>query len=208
MPGKSLLNCAVRNARIAPPAFAYLAASLAVNSAAGLASFDFLAGLAAAIFFAGGGGGGGSGAGSRQATTAPYRHILERLLVSPQIASVVDVGCGDWQLGSLVDWSSVSYIGIDAAALDAALDDPTTHDEIREDHQRVIDAGGFGVPTLFLSGQCLFGPVLVDPPTGPRSLRLVSRSECPTQFPPAQRSSGRDHWSGRPGTHPRLPPRS
>lgn len=67
----------------------------------------------------------------------------------------------------------LNAIGVDAAVLDAALDDPSTHDEIRDDHQRVIDAGGFGVPTLFLlDGQCLFGPVLVDPPTGAASLAL------------------------------------
>jgi hypothetical protein len=55
---------------------------------------------------------------------------------------------------------------------DAALDNATTHDDIHADHQRVIDAGGFGVPTLFLLGQCLFGPVLVDPLTGPGALTL------------------------------------
>jgi hypothetical protein len=38
---------------------------------------------------------------------------------------------------------------------------------VRADHQRVIDAGGFGVPTMFFpDGQCLFGPVLVNPPEG------------------------------------------
>jgi 2-hydroxychromene-2-carboxylate isomerase len=63
-------------------------------------------------------------------------------------------------------------LGVDAAILDAALDDPTTHDEVRADHVRVVDAGGYGVPTLFLSGQCLFGPVLVNPPTGPAALTL------------------------------------
>ncbi|MBX7431883.1 DsbA family protein [Mycobacterium sp. Y57] len=63
-------------------------------------------------------------------------------------------------------------IGVDAAVLDEAMDDPTTHDEVRADHQRVLDAGGYGVPTLFLDGQCLFGPVLVDPPTGTEALRL------------------------------------
>jgi hypothetical protein len=41
-------------------------------------------------------------------------------------------------------------------------------------HQRVIDARGFGVPTLFIEGQCLFGPVLADPPTGPPALKLSS----------------------------------
>ena len=66
----------------------------------------------------------------------------------------------------------LSDIGVDEAVFDAALDDPTTHDEIRADHQRVVDAGGYGVPTLFLFGQCLFGPVLVDPPTGPAALTL------------------------------------
>ncbi len=69
----------------------------------------------------------------------------------------------------------LSNIGVDASILDAALEDPTTDDDIRADHQRVIDAGGYGVPTLFLfSGQCLFGPVLVDPPTGSASLTLWS----------------------------------
>ena len=63
-------------------------------------------------------------------------------------------------------------IGVDAALLDQALDDPSTHDDVRADHQRVLDAGGYGVPTLFLDGQCLFGPVLVDPPTGADALRL------------------------------------
>ena len=67
----------------------------------------------------------------------------------------------------------LAEVGGDASIFDAALNDPTTHDDVRADHQRVIDAGGFGVPTLFLlGGQCLFGPVLVDPPTGPASLTL------------------------------------
>lgn len=63
-------------------------------------------------------------------------------------------------------------IGVDAALLDDALEDPSTHDDVRADHQRVLDAGGYGVPTLFLDGQCLFGPVLVDPPSGADALRL------------------------------------
>ena len=63
-------------------------------------------------------------------------------------------------------------IGVDAGLLDEALADPSTHDDVRADHQRVLDAGGYGVPTLFLDGQCLFGPVLVDPPTGADALRL------------------------------------
>jgi 2-hydroxychromene-2-carboxylate isomerase len=66
----------------------------------------------------------------------------------------------------------LTEIGVDAAILDAAVDDPSTSADVLNDHQRVVDAGGYGVPTLFIDDQCLFGPVLVDPPTGPPALRL------------------------------------
>jgi hypothetical protein len=67
----------------------------------------------------------------------------------------------------------LASIGADPGTLDEAIDDPTTHDEVKADHQRVLDSGGFGVPTLFFpDGQSLFGPVLVDPPTGAEALRL------------------------------------
>lgn len=71
----------------------------------------------------------------------------------------------------------LSDIGVDPTILDRALADPSTHDDIRAEHQRVVDAGGYGVPTLFVSGpaaqdQCLFGPVLVLPPTGAAALTL------------------------------------
>ncbi len=37
------------------------------------------------------------------------------------------------------------------------------------EHETVVSKGGFGVPTLvFDDGQALFGPVLVNPPTGAR----------------------------------------
>lgn len=59
------------------------------------------------------------------------------------------------------------------AVLDLAINDPATHDEVLADHRRVTDAGGYGVPTLiFPDGQTIFGPVLVDPPSGPEALRL------------------------------------
>jgi len=67
----------------------------------------------------------------------------------------------------------LASINVDPALLDEALADETTHDDVRADHQRVLDAGGFGVPTLFFpDGQCLFGPVLVDPPRGQDAVRL------------------------------------
>jgi len=66
----------------------------------------------------------------------------------------------------------LTQIGAAGDVFEAALADPSTHDEVRDDHQRVVDAGGFGVPTLFIGDQCLFGPVLVDPPTGADAVRL------------------------------------
>ncbi|ORA11047.1 mycothiol-dependent nitroreductase Rv2466c family protein [Mycobacterium asiaticum] len=74
-------------------------------------------------------------------------------------------------------------IGAAPATFDAALDDPTTHDEVRAEHQRVVDAGGFGVPTLFVNGQCLFGPVLVNPPTGADAVKLWQVVTGMAEFP-------------------------
>jgi 2-hydroxychromene-2-carboxylate isomerase len=68
----------------------------------------------------------------------------------------------------------LAEIGAEPETLDKALQDPTTHDDVRAEHQRVVDAGGYGVPTLFMDGQCLFGPVLINPPTGPDALKLWS----------------------------------
>ena len=56
---------------------------------------------------------GGSGEGSTVAATAPYRRILEHVLASPDVRSVTDVGCGDWQFSGLVDWQGKAYVGID-----------------------------------------------------------------------------------------------
>lgn len=75
-------------------------------------------------------------------------------------------------------------IGAPANALDDALADESTHDVVRAEHQRVIDAGGFGVPTLFFGdGQKLFGPVLIDPPTGDAALKLWDLTTGWLDFP-------------------------
>ena len=67
----------------------------------------------------------------------------------------------------------LAEIGIDPAVVAEALADPTTHDDVRAEHDKVVAAGAFGVPTLFFpDGQCLFGPVVVDPPTGEEALAL------------------------------------
>lgn len=75
-------------------------------------------------------------------------------------------------------------IGFDPSLVDQAVSDPTTGDEVLAEHNRVIEAGGYGVPTLFFpDGQCLFGPVLVDPPRGDAALRLWDAVLAWTEFP-------------------------
>jgi hypothetical protein len=78
----------------------------------------------------------------------------------------------------------LTELGMDPDLVDAAIADPTTHDEVRAEHQRVVDANGYGVPTLFFEdGQCLFGPVLADPPTGDAAVRLWDAVVAWTEFP-------------------------
>jgi SAM-dependent methyltransferase len=55
----------------------------------------------------------GSGHGSMPKTTASYRAYLEGFIAANGVRSVVDVGCGDWQLSRLIDWQGASYLGLD-----------------------------------------------------------------------------------------------
>ncbi len=78
----------------------------------------------------------------------------------------------------------LAELGFDPALVDRAIADPTTNEEVLADHRRVVDAGGYGVPTLFFpDGQCLFGPVLIEPPTGVAALRLWDAVVAWTEFP-------------------------
>jgi hypothetical protein len=64
-------------------------------------------------------------------------------------------------------------LGLDPALVRQAIDDPTTHDDVRADHDAVIGAGGFGVPTLvFDDGSSLYGPVITPAPLGEDALAL------------------------------------
>lgn len=56
---------------------------------------------------------GGSGSGSYPGNTATYRDFLTNFLNKKNIKTVVDYGCGDWQFSKLIDWSNISYTGID-----------------------------------------------------------------------------------------------
>jgi 2-hydroxychromene-2-carboxylate isomerase len=64
-------------------------------------------------------------------------------------------------------------LGLDPALVGEAIDDPSTSEEVRADHERLTGLGGWGVPTLVFAGdRPLFGPVLIKPPTGPAAIRL------------------------------------
>jgi 2-hydroxychromene-2-carboxylate isomerase len=67
----------------------------------------------------------------------------------------------------------VAELGLDPALVGTAIADPTTSDDVRADHDRLTGLGGWGVPTLVFGGErALFGPVLIEPPTGPAAVRL------------------------------------
>lgn len=74
-------------------------------------------------------------------------------------------------------------IGLNPSLVDEALADPTTHDDVKADHDDVIAAGGYGVPTLFIDGHCLFGPVLLNPPSGADSVDLWNAVSVWARFP-------------------------
>ena len=78
----------------------------------------------------------------------------------------------------------LAELDLDPGLVDEALADPTTGEEVWADHRRVADRGVFGVPTLiFDDDQALFGPVLIDPPTGERAVRLWQHVTDWLQFP-------------------------
>ena len=59
-------------------------------------------------------------------------------------------------------------LGFGAGVVDDALGDPSTADEVRDEHLGVVaDHGAHGVPTLvFDTGSVIFGPVVAPAPTG------------------------------------------
>lgn len=56
---------------------------------------------------------GSSGFGSIPHNAKPYLHFLKKFLIKNHIKSVVDLGCGDWQLSRQIDWHRIEYLGID-----------------------------------------------------------------------------------------------
>jgi SAM-dependent methyltransferase len=57
-----------------------------------------------------------SGVGSIYENARPYVKLLQKFLKTHQIKSVVDVGCGDWELSKYIQWGDIKYIGYDVVS--------------------------------------------------------------------------------------------
>jgi 2-hydroxychromene-2-carboxylate isomerase len=78
----------------------------------------------------------------------------------------------------------LASLALDPALVDQAIADPTTSDEVKADHDEVVAAGGFGVPTLvFDDGSRIYGPVVVPAPTGEEALALWDLVQATRRFP-------------------------
>ena len=64
---------------------------------------------------------GGSGPGSNAQNAAKYIKFLNSFIRENKIKSILDVGCGDWQLMSMIDLSGVRYKGIDISPVATAF---------------------------------------------------------------------------------------
>jgi SAM-dependent methyltransferase len=66
------------------------------------------------IYSAGGWGGLGSGPGSLRANARPYVEFVSDVLRRHRVSSVVDIGCGDWQMWPPQTFDDVeTYVGFD-----------------------------------------------------------------------------------------------
>ncbi len=69
--------------------------------------------------------------------------------------------------------AALKRAGLDPCLLAAALADPSTAEQLEQEHDAIVAAGAFGVPTLVLDGLApTFGPVLTVPPAGPAAITL------------------------------------
>lgn len=57
----------------------------------------------------------GSGYGSIPENTEQYRWFLNNFIRTNNIKTVLDVGCGDWQISRMMDWTGLNYIGVDVS---------------------------------------------------------------------------------------------
>lgn len=75
--------------------------------------------------------------------------------------------------------------GLPVEAWDAALADPTTHDDVRRDHDHAVNSlGAFGVPVITVpGGRAVFGPVVVPAPPAERARELWDLMLAYSRFP-------------------------
>jgi 2-hydroxychromene-2-carboxylate isomerase len=75
--------------------------------------------------------------------------------------------------------------GLPPGAVDEAIADPTTTDEVKADHDEAVNRhSAFGVPTLvFPNGHALFGPVVTPAPAGEAAQRLWDLVTGWVEFP-------------------------
>jgi SAM-dependent methyltransferase len=57
-----------------------------------------------------------SGGGAEFKNSQKYIAFLQKFLRKKKIQTVVDVGCGDWQISKYIDWHSIQYLGCDVVA--------------------------------------------------------------------------------------------
>jgi hypothetical protein len=73
---------------------------------------------------------------------------------------------GDEELDPEVVRRSLEDVGLDPGLVEQALQDDSTMDDVRAEHDAAVtEVGAFGVPTIVLdSGRGLFGPVIASAP--------------------------------------------
>jgi len=54
-----------------------------------------------------------SGEGSLPKNTLNYRNYVEKFIKENNIKKVLDLGCGDFRVGKLINWNNAEYIGAD-----------------------------------------------------------------------------------------------
>lgn len=87
----------------------------------------------------------GSGTGSIAINNQKYIRFLQNFLdAHPDITSILDVGCGDWQIGREIDWASKKYIGIDVS--DHALAETKQKFESTRTEFHIMDAANDELP--------------------------------------------------------------
>lgn len=87
----------------------------------------------------------GSGTGSVAINNRKYTRFVQKFLESHKdIQCVLDVGCGDWQIGRKIDWGHRKYIGIDVS--DYVLTETKQKYETDTIKFHVIDAANDALP--------------------------------------------------------------